>query len=231
MRVFCLFLALVLLFTSCQNNAEKKEAEGINPNAIYYDYRVWGEEEKENVTVMLQYRYGEEDGEAIFLDEPSKVSLDGMELKPDSAKLTGVFYEAIKPISEFKGAHTIVFTDSRQKEHKVEFSFQPFTLASELPAQVKKRPFIIKLANFPEKRTRIQLVMIDTSYITPDVNEEFEIERGEISIDKDKLANLFVGPVTLEIYLEEEKNLRSASRAGGRILITYGLRRQFEFVE
>ena len=113
MRVIFLFLSLLLFFTSCLNNEKEKKAEGIDPALIYYDYKVQADQEKESVTVMLQYRFGNADGGTMLLEEPSKVSLDGMELKPDSAKLTGVFYELMKPLEELKGRHTIDFTDSR----------------------------------------------------------------------------------------------------------------------
>jgi hypothetical protein len=57
------------------------------------------------------------------------------------------------------------------------------------------------------------------------------IRGGEIKVNEQKLAALSKGPVTLEIYTEEERPLKNASKKGGRILITYGLRRQFELVD
>lgn len=230
MRVLPIPVLLLFCLTSCLNKAENGNDKDVNPEQIYYDYKVSAEEGREEVTVMLQYRLDGEDGIAQALEEPSKVSLDGTELMPDSAKLTGAFYEAIKPMEDFKGKHTIVFTDSRNKNHEEEFNFEPFTLASELPEQIRKSPFTIQLADIPYSLTRVHLVMIDTSYATADVNEEIVIEKGEIHIDEEKLANLSTGPVTLEIYREEKRPLKNASKAGGRILITYSLRRQFELV-
>jgi hypothetical protein len=31
-------------------------SKDVNPDAVYFDYKIWGEEGKEDVTVMLQYR-------------------------------------------------------------------------------------------------------------------------------------------------------------------------------
>lgn len=230
MRVLFLFLLPLIVLTSCLNDAREKKSEGPDPNGIYYDYRVSAEEGNDQVTVMLQYRYGGENAPSFVLEDPSKVTIDGITLKPDSASLKGIFYELIKPIDSFRGKHKIVFTDSREKEHSVEFSFEPFSLANEIPDEVSKKPFTIQLANFPKVQTKVHLVLMDTSFTTEDVNEEILIENGEIFFDEDKLAKLSKGPVMLEIYKEEVKPLRNASREGGRILITYGIRREFEFV-
>ncbi|RYZ28251.1 MAG: hypothetical protein EOO10_10175 [Chitinophagaceae bacterium] len=231
MRVIFLFLSLLIFLASCLNNEKEKIANSPDPDFIYYDYRVQADEEKQAVTVMLQYRFGGEDGENLLLEKPSKASLDGIELTPDSAKQTGVFYELMKPLQSFSGKHSIVFTDSRRKEHRVDFSFEAFSLANELPEQIAKKPFIIQLANFPNRQSRVHLVMIDTSYTTMDVNEEVLVEDGKIPINAEMLANLSSGPITLEILKEEDKPLKNASREGGRLLISYGIRREFELVE
>src|SRR6476620_870230 len=186
MRVRFLFVFPLIVLSSCLNNDKEKKNEGPDPNGIYYDYRISAEEGKDNVTVMLQYRYGGEDAPSFALEEPSNVSLDGITPKPDSAKLAGVFYELMKPIESFRGKHTIVFTDSREKEHKVRFSFETFSLVNEIPDQINKKPYTIQLANFPTVQTKIQLVMVDTSFATDDVNEELTIEKGEIFIDEHK---------------------------------------------
>jgi hypothetical protein len=156
--------------------------------------------------------------------------LDGVNLQPDSTKLSGAYYEAERPLAQFQGNHVISLTDSKNKEHKAEFAFQPFTLAEEIPAKVAKKPFSIRLANFPKDLDQVRLVMIDTSFASPDVNEEIGIENGEIRIENDKLANLALGPINLEIYFEEVRPLRKISREGGRLQVFYSLRRQFELV-
>jgi hypothetical protein len=231
MRVLFVLACFAFCFSSCLSNRQEEKNTGVHPDLIYHDYKLTAEEGREEVTLMLQYRLGGEDGDPFLLDGSGKVSLDGMELKPDSAKLAGTFYEVSRPMEQFSGKHTIVFTDSREKEHKAEFRFEPFTLANEVPEQTLKRPFTIKLNNVPANPITIRLVMIDTSYGTTDVNEDLLIQNGEISIDNEKLANLASGPVTLEIYREEIVPLKGFSKEGGRISMTYGLRRQFEFIE
>jgi hypothetical protein len=231
MKSCLLLLCFIFTFIACLNKAGIDNTNDIDPENFYYDYKVWAEEGRDDVTVMMQYRLGGEEGTAVALEEPSKVFIDSIELKADSAKLTGIFYELIKPVEEFKGTHTIVFTDRNNKDHKEEFNFQLFALAEEFPEKVKKSPFIIKLKGLNAAPANVRLVITDTSLATLDVNEEMMIKGGEIKVNEQKLAALSKGPVTLEIYTEEERPLKNASKKGGRILITYGLRRQFELVD
>jgi hypothetical protein len=229
MRVFFVGVCSFALASCLNNKSEKAESSDIDPQRIYHDYRITAEEERENVTIVLQYR-DEEDGEPLTLDEAVSVKLDGVNLQPDSARLSGAYYEAERPLTEFQGSHTISLTDSKNKEHKAEFNFQPFTLAQELPERVSKKPFSIRLSNFPTDQRTVRLVMIDTSFASPDINEDFVIKNAEIRIGNDKLANLALGPVNMEIHFEEVRPLNKISREGGRLQVSYSLRRQFELV-
>ena len=73
--------------------------------------------------------------------------------------------------------------------------------------------------------------MVDTSFATEDVNEEIRVRKGKIDIGAEELVNLAKGPITLEIYKEEEKPLKNVSTEGGRLSIRYSLRRQFTFID
>ena len=86
---------------------------------------------QEDVTVNLQYRMGGRNGTTLVLNEPSKVFFDGEQLKADSAKVTGAFYEVQKPLSSFSGKHVISFTSLDNREYKEEFEFIPFTFSRE----------------------------------------------------------------------------------------------------
>src|SRR6187551_1918495 len=100
-------VSLLFLF-SCTSN-EIGNSKDVNPQAVFFDYEVWAEEGKEDVTVNLQYRMGGKNGTTLVLDEPSKVMLDGEQLKVDSAKVTGAYYEVQKPFASFTGKHAISF--------------------------------------------------------------------------------------------------------------------------
>lgn len=221
-------LGLFFCLAACSNSAEPDAEFTSSPDRIFYDYQVWAEEGRKEVTVKLQFRQGGEEGEPIALEEPSKVLLDETVLSADSTKFMGAYYEVIMHAEEFEGKHTIVYVDKEKEKHREEFAYRPFTLAKELPERIRKKPFKIQLKNFPVEPTMVRLVMTDTSHFTDDVNDELTIQHGLIQITKEQLANLSEGPVTLEIFREEEKPIGGSKKDGGKFGLTYGLRRQFD---
>lgn len=194
---------------------------------MYYDYKVSAEEGGEDVTVLVHYRAGDPTADAVALE--GSVEMDGQPLQPDSTAYTGTFYEGMRPLQSFAGAHTIT-TKAMGKEEKHDFRFTPFSLRSELPDVLKKTPFVIQLKDFPAMPTGIRLVMTDTSYATPDVNEEMSVRDGKIDVDSVLLSGLTTGPVVIEIYREEEQPVRKNGVRVGRLLITYGLKREIELI-
>ena len=64
------------LIVGCTNN-EFRSKKKVDPEAIYFDYRVWGDEENSDVTVRLQYFIGDEEGETVLWKHPAKVEFDG----------------------------------------------------------------------------------------------------------------------------------------------------------
>src|ERR1700686_4421451 len=118
--VVLLFLSSIILFSSCGSN-EIGNGKDVNPQTIYFDYKIWGEEGKDDIVVLLQYRFGGVNGATLLLEDPSKVEFDGELIKTDSSRMTGAFYEVMKPVKDFTGPHTIVFTDVNKKQYKEEF--------------------------------------------------------------------------------------------------------------
>ena len=231
MRFLFFFTCVLVGFTACFNKVEIGNAKDVDPQSIFYDYKVMAEEGDNDATVKLQYRFGGPNGTTLVLDKPCNVTIDGVELQTDSARLTGAFYELVKPVDSFKGKHTIVFTDRDKKEHKEEFDFEPFTLAKELPEKIKRKPFNIALKGLPDSTVYLRLVMTDTSFHSEGVNEMINVEKGKLKVNEVMLSKLKEGPINIEIYREEERPVRNGSREGGNISITYGIKRQFELIK
>jgi hypothetical protein len=70
--------------------------------------------------------------------------------------------------------------------------------------------------------------LIDTAFLSRDINEIDTVKDGRLIIPSEKLNNLVDGPITLLLYRETERPIRNGTRAGGRIVVSYGLRRAFE---
>jgi hypothetical protein len=213
------------------NNSSQVAKDGTGQEAVYSDYRIEGEDGKEEVTCLLQFRLGGPNGPAFLLNEPRTVELDGEVVQPDSTRLSGVYYEVTKPVSEFKGKHALVFTDEGGKRYRQEFEFWPFSLAAEIPSKVKRAPFTIQLTNFPKNSTPVQLIMVDTAFETNDVNEMAVVNKGQLLIGEPILNRLKSGPVLMELIKEEEKSIKKGARWKGRLVVSYGLKREFELAD
>jgi hypothetical protein len=213
--------------TGCTNH--DKVHKKINYDDLYFDYNVTAEEGDENVTCVFQYKNGAE-GKAVNID-PAEVELDGQKIETDSAKLSGFYYEVQKPIDSFTGKHTIVFISSDGKGYKNEFEFSPFSLAEELPAKIKRELFTIQLKNFPATEKSVRLLLLDTAFTSAGFNDLVPVINGKIEIGELILSTIKKGPINLELYLEQEFPLKQTTKAGGKISITYGLKREFELVD
>jgi hypothetical protein len=229
MKPFLFLFSFLFWMQSCDEPDKMLVPKTRTSEGIYADYQVWAEEDRDEVTVRLQFRKGHEEGDVLPTAD-SRVLLDGEEVPADSTRFAGVYYEATKPINAFAGTHTVVLVDKGGREYHEEFLFQPFTLAKELPDIIKMKPFTIHLENFPQSATRVRLVIVDTSLLTADVNEEMTVEDARIDITEAFLANLSKGPATLEIYREEERQVRGGGNHRGRFAMTYGLRRHINFI-
>ena len=224
---FKIFLGALVLFlvSSCTSN-EIGSSKDVNPDAIWFDYKVWGEEGNEDMTVMLQYRFAGENGTTLQLENPSKVELDGELIKGDSSKMTGAFYEIRKPVKEFAGKHTIIFTDQNKKKYKEEFSFRPISLKTAIPEIIERDNLVFELAGL-NPVDYVRVILNDTLFGNNGIHRIDTVRNGRIVISKTDLENLVNGPIQLELYKEDERQVRNGTREGGHISFTYGLKREF----
>ncbi len=222
------FAVLTVTMAACTDEVKERGKDG-GSASIYFEYSIVADEDQPDVVCKFQYRLGGPDGEAVLLDGPAGVQLDGQALSPDSAKYSGVYYEVARPKDSFVGRHTIVFTGPDKKQYREEFSFQPFSLAEELPERLNRTPFTIRLANFPAEATEMRLSLSDTSS-RPDsgVNEDILVRNGEIPVTEAMLNRLSEGPVMLYLERLERRAPRAGTPEGGQILQQYSLSRAFE---
>ena len=211
---------------SCTSD-EIGNSKDVNPDAVFFDYEVWAEESKEDVTVNLQYRMGGKNGTTLILDEPSRVMLDGEQLKVDSAKVTGAYYEVQRPLTSFAGKHTISFTDLNKKEYNEEFEFKPFSLEPDVPLTLNRGDLVFNFKGL-DSLDYLSVILTDTSFTSHDINDIDTVRNGRLIIKADRLSALINGPIHLQFYREQILPLRKPTKEGGKFLITYGLKRNFE---
>ena len=223
--LFLSFIVFVFVFTSCGSN-EVGNSKDVNPESIYFDYKVWGDEGNDDATVMLQYKFAGRNGTTLVLDEPSKVELDGQEIKVDSSKMTGAFYEVIKPLKDFIGKHNIVFTNLENKQYQEEFNFRPISLRTKIPAEIKRGDLAFDLDGL-EPMDYVRVLLTDTSFASDDINWIDTVRNGRVVITKEDLKRVVNGPVHLELIKEIDKPVKNGTREGGQFSFSYGLKREF----
>ncbi len=225
-RFLVLLFILPLFFAAACGNDEKRNTKDIDPESIYFDYKIWGEESYDNITVKLQFRIRNINGESILLEDPAKVDLDGEVLKADSTKMTGVYYEVQKPAASFTGKHTIIFTASNNKKYRESFNFKPVTLGKPVPETLQRSDLIFEFNGLsPDDLVRV--LMTDTSFLSEEINRIDSVKNGHLIITKEELMALSNGPVHMQIIKEYEREIKNGTSRSGRLSISYGLRREF----
>lgn len=217
-------LIFLLLFVSACTNNTVGTRRDIDPDTVFFEYIIRGDEDDSNVTLYLQFRIGGPNGYTLTLKDPAKVELDGEPIQVDSAKLTGAYYEIQKPADYFTGKHTITFTDFNKKVHSEEFEYKPFSMETDVD-EVERGDLVFELEGL-EKEDYLHVSATDTSFTSRDIVEIDTVKDGKLVIPAHKLRYLVNGPITLLLSKETQKIIRNEIR--GRITVSYGLKREFE---
>lgn len=218
-------IMILLFFTGC-NDAEIGSAKDINADAIYFDYRITGEEGNDDATALLQYRFGGRMGTTLTIEAPGKVELDGESIRVDSSRMTGAFYELQKPVKQFAGEHTIRFTNMDKKVYEEKFSFPYFTLAGGLPDTVSRQQLEILFSGLKDG-DMLNISLSDTSYTGDGVLRKSRLTQGKLVISADDLGKLAGGPIQFEVTREMERPVKKGTHEGGKIVVAYTIRKEF----
>lgn len=221
------FAAITFLAGCLNNKNEVKDSKEIKANAIYFDYKIWGDEESGDITIKLQYRSGGAEGKAIGLKEPGNVEFDGEMLRKDSSRMNGVYYELSRPSKDFAGKHRIVYTNFEKNQYVEEFGFPVISLKKEMPETLNRKDLVFELDGL-DTNDYVHIIFTDTFFYSRGIDKIDTIMNGRVTITQTELDNLRNGPVYLEIYKEEERSLKETSNKGGRLSLSYGLKRAFK---
>lgn len=228
-RLLYVFLVLAFFSLQCNNakpdNVEADDISVADPEDIWFDYQVWGEEGGDSVTVKLQYRYGE-NGETVLLNKKTICEFDGKPVQPGNSAVTGPYYELRFPIASFGGTHTIRFVHTNGREYKERFSYEPISLATELPPSIKRGTLVFDLQGI-NKGGFVRLLMTDTVFGSNGIEKFERIRDGKMIVTAEELSELASGPVHLELIRENERQVDEQTREGGRISVWYALKRDF----
>ena len=224
-----LLASVVIGMLGCTGQ-DQRPGRTTDPDLVFFDYRIWGDEERNLVTVTLQFREGNREGDAISLVHPANVVLDDEPLKPDSSKMNGVYYEINKTVREFEGDHVIVYTNAQGKEFREPFYFSIMELKTNIPSPVRRKDLVFELTGL-DSNDFVHVVMTDTSFYSRGIDRVDTVRAGRVMISQSDLDNIRNGPVFLEFYREENWPLKETTAAGGRMSISYSLKRAFDLAD
>lgn len=227
-NIFIIFLCIILISQSgCLNKEKEGSVEANNSVALYFDYKVWSDEENVAATAVLRYRKDGKTGNTILIRNPGKVEFDGHIVHPDSSKMNGFYYEVRIPKENLNKKHSIVFTHPDQRQFKEEFSLPVISLKTEIPKIVRRKDLVLRIDGIKSGEAA-RVILTDTAFYSRDIDKTDTIRQGRITLTQRDLENLKNGPVYLEIFKEVERPLKETTRAGGRFSLSYGLKREFE---
>jgi len=224
--ISCLNVSAMFFLFSCTSN-EIGNSKDVNPDAVYFDYKVWSEEGNRDAVVKLQFRMGGPNGTTLVLNQPGKVELDGEEIAVDSTNFDGAYYEVLKPLKSFSGKHSIVFTALNKKEYREDFEFVPFTLDPDVPEIMQRGDLVFSFRGLKDV-DYLRVWMSDTLFSSGDINDIDTVENGRLVISRERMKNLANGPINLQFHKETDRPLEDGTSEGGRLYMTYGLKRVFE---
>lgn len=223
-------LGLALWGSGCKEEEKAPAKKGLSGQSLFLEYQIWGDEEREYVTVLLQLRHKNNSGKTLKLNPPGFVALDGEALQPDSSRMSGYFYEALKPLPGFAGHHKITVVDENKEQASEEFEYTPFRLTSSIGDRVGKGGLSLRLSGL-KAEDRVRVILVDTVFSTPDINEMLPVVDGRLQISAELLTSVRTGPVTLLLFKEEERRIHHPAVSGGKIAVTYGVKREFDLVD
>ena len=141
--------------------------------------------------------------------------------------MNGFYYEAIFPLANSGDQHSIVFTDLNNKQYNEEFDFPIIYLKTEVPSIISRKNLVLELAGLDTNEI-VRVLLTDTSFYSRDIDKTDTIRNGKITITQRDLENLKNGPVHIEIFKEEERPLKEATKAGGWLFLSYSIKRVIE---
>ena len=221
-----LSLVFVLIFSACKQRDAERNSRNIDPAQVYFDYQVSGSQESENVAVMLQFRLKGLNGPTLLLDEPSEVKVDGLPIPADSTRMTGPYYEIIFRAAGFEGSHTIEYTNIDGAKFSEDFDYIPMTINGLPDSIISRTEDLVLDIDGLDSVDYVRIVLTDTSRYNEGINRLDTIRNRRLTIAARDMVELSPGPLQLVLTREYERPVKNGSKRGGRIAISYEIRKE-----
>ena len=224
MKYVAMWMVALVSLTACntgESRAGEQEVAG-GLREFVPDFQVSAEEGGNWVTCLLRFPK-RRNGKSYPLPEGMKVSIDGQEILPDSAGISGIYYELQQPLESFGGDHTITIR-GREGEYSIPFRFEPIVLENARDSILSGEDTYFELKGAVEG-DMVHVSVIDTSFSSEYINKEEKVWEGKVMISSIEWAQLTPGPISLELSIEHRASLQEWFPKGGTIRIMYDIRR------
>jgi hypothetical protein len=221
-KLLIVLIVSVFAFAACTSN-EIGESKDVAQDKIYQRYSISYTEGNTNAEVFCQFRFAGVNGTTLVLNNPSQLQFDGEKLPVDSSSGSGAYYKTEKPVANFYGKHTLVFTNTDAKKLENSFSFDHFKLVN-LPASVsKQQPFSL---NFEAAALQADdYIEVGTNNTDSSFSISHTAKQGTaIIIPAEELKRQKGKELTLEATLYRKVALQQSTGEGGEIEIRYSLK-------
>lgn len=113
-------------FTYSCASSETADSKDVNQSKIHQNYTITYDASNPNSYIAVaQFRFGGSKGTTLRLSEPSKVFVNGTEMKQESDVISGTFYKlSLTNTSEF----SFKFTDTEKKEYNNSTKLIPISM-------------------------------------------------------------------------------------------------------
>ncbi len=229
-RHILLLCILSITVVSCRSRDQQHIADlaEVNPGSVYLDYSLEGSEEGAEATLVMQFRMQGPNGPALKITAPAKLTFDGKAVPMDSAAVVGPWYEARIPLAEFASAHVVEFTGTDQQRYVDTIYIRAFTLAG-FPDTISRADTDVSVeVKGVGQSALMQVVITDTSSFSEGIDRMDSVRNGRLILPPEYFATLANGPVLLELFSEQVEKLKKAPPRGGRLRVSYNVKRSFE---
>ncbi len=214
-----LVFIVTMLFSSCASD-EVAESTDVNQAKIYQDYFVKYDAEDNEMNSRAVFRFGGSRGTTLLLSSPSKITVNGKQMKGEKEFLQGMVYRKNDFKEEVKDFE-FLFTDTDKTKYKNSVTLEPMKL-SYLPETISKTTVCtISWEGAPVgKNETVTLNIIDNNGTQISVNNKLKGSKT-ININPENMISLNPGTANIRIIREVEKNIKETTGEGGYINACY----------
>lgn len=210
---------LAIFISSCASN-EIGHSKDVNQDEIHQGYSINYDETKNQTDVIAFFRFAGPNGTTLFLDDPSKVQLDGETMENIQNGLGSYYSKSVKgkPVDK---EYVFAFSDMSGKKYENKVDFRNMQIEG-IPNQIKKSDgLIIHFTDKPEGRKEDLTVEVsDDSTTVSETWQHVFLER--VKFPKEKLDVLH-GKIRINIHRNGLFEPKQEAHAKGFISTEYVL--------